>query len=419
MINGVRIMKNYGKNIIVLGCIGILLTGVGGCNKIEEKKEKAITVIVEPSIQKEVKSVADYMMKTEDIQININVLPSQKDRRDSEIQKLQTQIMSGKGADVYLLDTSPDASDMKTELFANPYQIMQSGALAPLDAYMETDSYWDKNTTYNMKILTAGQIKEKQYIIPLSCYYYVLSGTDNIEKLTTNTLGEWLKQVKELDDPGLTSKFRASLYLTSGRWFQPATDYETHQVLFDKEKWKEFAEGYFSLEPGTGYDLETQYQIQPVRSYIGDEQSYLKVLPDLEGRKMASVMTYGAVGMSSNYKEEAYEFIMLFLNDKIKEYAEENNGSMTPVFISNEGIPVEQNEIRSNLSDRSEATISAIEKSFEEIDGAFFITDAEKNIISNIRQTVEWGIEPENGWNEYLSNVAEKAWQQYEMQVKE
>src|SRR5699024_10726697 len=145
--------------------------------------------------------IANFMMKTEEIEIKVKVLPSKEDGRDSEIQKLQTQIMAGKGADVYLLDTSPDAAEMKTEIFANPYQTMQGGVLAPLDKYMETDSYWE-DTTYNEKILNAGQYDGKQYIIPLSCYYYVLSGTKDIEKITGDTLGEWLEQMEQLDDPG-------------------------------------------------------------------------------------------------------------------------------------------------------------------------------------------------------------------------
>lgn len=411
-------MKNFNKKIVVLGCMGVVFAGLIGCNANEENKEKILTVITDPSIQKEVKNVADYMMKTEDIKININVLPQKKDGRDSEIQKIQTQIMSGKGADIYLLDTDSDASDMKTELFANPYQIMQSGVLAPLNEYMEEDSYWD-DTSYNMNILSAGQFKEKQYIIPLSCNYYVLSGANNIENITGNTLIEWLNQVKTLNDSKLTATFIESLYLTSGRWFQPAANYETHQVLFDKEKWKEFSEAYFSLEQETNSEednIENQYQIQPVDSYSGSEETYMKVIPDLEGRKMASVMTYGAVGMSSNHKEEAYDFIMLFLNDQIQK---NGNGYMAPTLSGSAGITVEQNEIRNWMSERSAATISAIEKSFEELDGAYFITDAEKNIISQIRKAAEWGVEPENGWNKYLSDVAENAWRQYEMQVKE
>ena len=40
-------------------------------------------------------------------------------------------------------------------------------------------------------------------------------------------------------------------------------------------------------------------------------------------------------------------------------------------------------------------------------------------MISNIRETVEWGIEPDNGWDKFLSDLADKVWKQYEMQVKE
>lgn len=131
---------------------------------------------------------------------------------------------------------------------------------------------------------------------------------------------------------------------------------------------------------------------------------------------MASIMTYGAVGMSSDQKEEAYEFLMLFLNDKIKEEGSEN---VDQVLSGSAGIAVEKNEIKNWLSDRSEATISSVEESFEELDGAYFITDAERAMISNIRETVEWGIEPDNGWDKFLSDLADKVWKQYEMQVKE
>lgn len=417
-------MKNIRKRIFALGCIGLLLTGMSGCGKkAEEKNETVLEVVTDPSIQNEVKDVADFMMKTENIEININVLPAKDDGRDTEIQKLQTQILAGKGADVYLLDTDPDASDIKSELFANPYQTMQSGALASLDKYMEADPYW-KDTTYNMNILTAGKHNGKQYIIPLSCYYYILSGSDTIEKIEGNTLGEWLEQVQALDDSELKKSFKQSLYLTSGRWFQPAADYETRQVLFNKEEWKSFSESYFSFqqesEPDSVITAEDQYQIQPVRSYFGGEGNTVKVIPDTEGRKMASIMTYGAVGMSSSHKEKAYEFLMLFLNDNMQKAAEEEGtGYMPQIFGGSTGIPAEQNEIRNWLSDRPDEAISAIEKSFEELEGAYFVTNAERDMISDIRQVVEQGMAPENGWDQYLSDLADKTWEQYEMQVKE
>ncbi len=44
--------------------------------KSRRKNETVLEVVTDPSIQNEVKDVADFMMKTENIEININVLPA-------------------------------------------------------------------------------------------------------------------------------------------------------------------------------------------------------------------------------------------------------------------------------------------------------------------------------------------------------
>ena len=98
---------------------------------------------------------------------------------------------------------------------------------------------------------------------------------------------------------------------------------------------------------------------------------------------------------------------------------EERNENVEQVLNGSAGITVEKKKISNWLSDRSEETISAVQESFEELDGAYFITDAERTLISNIRETVEWGVEPTKGWKKFLSDLADKVWEQYEMQVKE
>ena len=48
--------------------------------------------------------------------------------------------------------------------------------------------------------------------------------------------------------------------------------------------------------------------------------------------KVASVGSYGAVGMSSDYKEESYELIMLLLNERTRKYKEEKHDRELPVL---------------------------------------------------------------------------------------
>lgn len=133
------------KRVVAILCVGILAFGLVGCEekgKSGEKKE--IEVVTEPAFQKFVDMAADQIMGLEDdLDITVTVFSTNAEKREREIQKLQTEIMAGKGPDVYILDTViENESSSDAALFANPYKTMQSGALAPLDEYMKEDSYW-------------------------------------------------------------------------------------------------------------------------------------------------------------------------------------------------------------------------------------------------------------------------------------
>lgn len=406
-------------------CIISICVGTGGCNKNKEKEEVTLNIIADSTVQDEVRNAANFFEKTQKININIEILPTEITDRSTVIQKLHTEIMAGKGADVYIMDTDIDTSEMKEELFPNPYQTMQSGALAALDEYMAEDSYWnDNNNTYNMEILKAGEYDKKQYIIPISCSYYVFSGQEGSEKMTGSTLEEWLNQSIKTSDLNLKNTIGRMLYLTSNRWFQPAINFEKQEVIFDKKKWEEFAISYLELCQETMSNNEERkedsYQLVPIRTYLNGENRFFQVMPDLEGRKVASVVTYGAVGMSSDYKKEAYEFLMLFLNDKMeKESEKEHTGSMMRRFNGSVGIPVQKNEIKNCLSEWSDDKVLAVEESLQEIEGAYFMIDADRELASAMQEKVEWGVEPKEGWEMFVLNLAETSWKKYEMQIKE
>lgn len=416
-------MKSLRNVFVIFICMISICAGLSGCKKDKKEKEVTLNVITDSTVQDEVRNAADFFEKTQKIKINIDVLPTKDEDRGTAIQKLRTKIMAGKGADVYIMDTDAGVSEIQEELFPNPYQTMQSGALAPLDEYMAEDSYWSDNT-YHMNILKAGQYDKKQYIIPISCSYYVFSGQEGSQKMSGNTLGEWLKQSQNTTDSNLKNTIGRMLYLTSNRWFQPAINFEKQEVLFDKNKWGEFAVSYLQLcqevMENTEERKEDSYQLVPIRTYLNGEKRFLQVMPDLEGRKLASVVTYGAVGMSGDYKKEAYEFLMLFLNDKMeKEGEKEHTGSMERRFSGSVGIPVQKSEIRKCLSEWSDEKILAVEESLQDIEGAYFMIDADRELAVTMQEKVEWGEEPEEGWKTFALNLAETSWEKYEMQIKE
>lgn len=173
-------------------CVCVLAAGLCSCGINEKSEEKKVLrVVTENLFYDEVNSAAEFTEGTNsEIQVEIQTLGEYKEEREPQIQKLQTEIMAGKGPDLFLLTSIPENAEREGGfLIDNPYKTMQSGALASLDTFMEKDSYWE-NGNYNKTFLTAGQYDGRQYIIPMSVCYYVLPRSEDIEEMTGDTLEE-------------------------------------------------------------------------------------------------------------------------------------------------------------------------------------------------------------------------------------
>ena len=141
----------------------ILSIGLSGCTKLNKDVSKTLSIVIEPAFKEQVLDAVKYATSNNNsLEFEIKILSPDPDKRSAEIQKLRTQIMSGKGPDLYLVNCSTDgAAQMNEPLFENPYKAMQSGVFASLDKYMKKDSYWQKEN-YNPSFLLPGQYQERQ-----------------------------------------------------------------------------------------------------------------------------------------------------------------------------------------------------------------------------------------------------------------
>lgn len=391
-------MKKKFTKLIAFVCIFTMLFSLVGCGKISKSgRAKELTVLTELDLKRQVESIAKAVSDMDsNLNINIEVLPMRHEEREVKLQKLRTEIMAGKGPDLYLMNTDVEnAVEAREPLFENPYKTMQSGAFASLDCYMEKDTYWEEGT-YREEILSAGKSDGKQFILPLSCYYPVLVGMQGAEEVSGETLGDWLAYVEESKDASLREMIKNMYLFTCARWFEPAVDYDKTEVLFDKEKWSDFASEYLKLQQkiwdeNVSVDIPN-YSIDYADLKMEQEGAqFLQNIPDINGRKMAAVKTYGAIGMSSDYKQEAYDFLMLFLKDEI------------------ENLKVNENEM--------------LAETFRQIDGAYFVTDVERTIYASVKEAVDKIFGPEvitkSDWEAVADEIADQAWSAYKMQVSE
>lgn len=411
------------KGVAVLS-VCVLTAGLLGCSTEEKSgEEKILRVVADGRLYKKAEAAAGFTEGTNsEIEVKIQRLPDEKETRENEIQKLRTEIMAGKGPDVYLLEKEEEnVIEEAIPLLENPYKTMQSGALAPLDEFMEKDSYWE-DSTYNEVILKAGQYDETQYILPMSVRYDVLPRTNDMEEMTGDTLGEWLEQAKNSGD--IRIKQAMNMAFRCARWIQPAVDYESGEIFFDQKKWSEFADEIFQFKTDEQESLlqGQHYQVYMPGPNLWQEGIDWQVVPDLDGNKMASIMTYGAVGMSSDCKKEAYEFLMLFLNDRTKDYEKENPDAPLPRlygYIDRGDIPVQEKVFEEWMGNLPDEAVQEMEETFHELDGAYFLTKAERELYEGIDEIFMKNRSEGYDWSADIPKVAERAWNTYKMMVSE
>lgn len=423
--------KRVIRKSVSLICVGVMMIGIAGCGQEKKSgKNKTLQVVTDGRLYDTVCAAEHFFEGSQEgMEVNVQRLPDDPQKRETEIQKLRTEIMAGKGPDVFLMGPEHEnvAEDIM-QLFENPYQTMQSGALASLDKYMEKDDYWEEST-YKKAFLNAGQYNGRQYIIPLSVYYQVYLRADDMEEMTGDTLDEWLDQASASDDSRVKA-FMEGVSCMGARWIQPAADYEEREVLFDQSKWNVFGEKYAQFW-SEKWDFESEgndeYRLNMALDLSIYPEKELQAVPDLNGKKMASISSYGAIGMSSDQKEEAYEFLMLFLNDESKQFRKEHPDFILPElqgYLDAANVPVQESAMEARLGYPEEEVLKKAIESFRELDGAYFLTSVEREIYLETIDVFTW-IEPgqRNDFalkqKDKISQISMDAYNTYKMLVTE
>ena len=90
--------------------------------------------------------------------------PQVMEAEEAALTKLRTEIMSGRGPDLFVLDAS------NLRLIQYPDKQMRAGVFADLAPYLDTIA---AEATLNETVLAAGRVGEAQYLLPL---YYTVPG---------------------------------------------------------------------------------------------------------------------------------------------------------------------------------------------------------------------------------------------------
>lgn len=236
--------------------------------------------------------------------------------------------------------------------------------------------------------------------MPISCDFFGLTGVTDAQS----------PDVQNLEEVGEYVTDPYSFLFVSSRWMQPAVEYASGKVLFEKEEWSECAADCIKAdieEENHQEEKSDSFTISRIEENMPLEMKTCIALPNLQGKKMAAIEQYGAIGMSSNYKEEAYEFLMLFLNDEIE--GSSSIREMNPssgIFLSEGDKFFQENPL--------------IFSAYQSLDGAYFPTDIERFIFEEIDKIV---FSPRHGapddLKEQCDTLADTIYEKYRMIVEE
>ena len=308
------------KFLLALALLGLLLC-FANCGK-----ANTLTVYVVDTEPLYVRAVDRFASDNPDINLEIEKFSNYEEMND----RLNTELMSGKGPDVLLLNSNQSDSD--------PLKLSQSGTFLALDGYMRELDEAD----YFSPMMNAGKLDGTQYFLPLS--WNVLQaycGEDVAGEVNLDQLFDAFRQESErlksdesmavssiqISRADLTNYFleTAGVILTDGK-----------MVTVDKEQFAEvstFTKMFYENLPQirvitnrysndlagvmahVSFLLEDYSMPNTIRYYqsvypnfVG-KNATVSFFPQFDGGMTAQIVHYGAINASTEMQDEAWALL--------------------------------------------------------------------------------------------------------------
>jgi len=266
------------------------------------------------------------------------VLPQSGVERETILQRLRTEIMSGGGPDLFIMDTKLEPMDYERAIGEDamplinfPEKSMEIGLFLPLDEYMENHTQFTDWNNQTKAVMDAGRNEEGQLIIPLTytlpIFIYPKSAIDpSISEMTMWDI---------LEDPD-TSEFGAALYSLIGRKEADGldtpfvlgkfADYQTEQLLFTEDELYKVIETSYNLQD-EAENIQLQYfeseaslhgVFHKINLEYFDAEMTLVPVYSMNGGVVASVESYAAVNRNTKFPKEAFSVIDYIMQEDMQ-----------------------------------------------------------------------------------------------------
>ena len=286
--------------------------------------------------------------------------------REAEINKVNTEIITGGGPDVFLMETIRFTDD---NLFPDIQKAMKNHSFLNLSDYADSNAF-DPSSCYS-EVLAAGQLEGQQYILPLSFSVPLFVGAESVitesgyqpEIASANQAAFFGELSRVLQEN--SSKVSYSLSLTN-LLDQPLLDYQAGTIQLDTDAVRQaltiekdyttqqlnFFNNHDSqqidaLAEGTPFGLLEMSDIALGTLHHLDTKGitpFIQGIPNENGSITAEISSYAMASANTQYPEQCAELLYYLMS------AECQDAAAYPSTV--EELPVRRDSMKVSLENK-------------------------------------------------------------------
>lgn len=266
-------------------------------------------------------------------------IPTEGAERENAITRIKTEIMAGKGPDLFLCEQDIYALDGvgyygmssgSDPFFTFPEKAMKNRLFLPLDDYIENAEFmeWDK---FLPVLVEAGQNEEGQQIIPMSFSFEALYVDREKYGLEDWDRSMSWEEMRESDNPALQYATSSRIHSVVGRVMEPGAD----EPMFTEEELLGYMRDYVGPLPNEPeyyaglYEDDTVYTGAMLRALLpnpditysssdmanmfsmGKDSPDYRIIParNVKGGVTANINEFAAINRNARHPDLAFKIV--------------------------------------------------------------------------------------------------------------
>ena len=272
-------------------------------------------------------SILDYVQRVPgygtDFKVDYTYLPRTGAERESQLTSIRTEILAGKGPDIFICSCPNFDYDNSKPLFLFPNQVMERRVFLPLDSYLENAEYmeWDK---LFQPVMEAGKNEEGQLLLPMSYQITAMLFDSELYSCTEELPMTW-EMMTVSNDPMIQY---AGSFQSINNFFGELADYQNDQLTFTED---ELLLRYSELrdlkrlrdhtEKGGTILLDIGAPAIPLLGDKLDDSSpnYIMIpMYNVDGGVTANITSFAAINRNTKYPELSFRMLDSLLSKDVQ-----------------------------------------------------------------------------------------------------